>query len=134
LTNSDVSADRPVELLGQLVGALSKQRQALAESDWSALNEVIPQLQDVVFSISQYPGGIEGLRAELAGLSEELRSGVNESLEAAAVDRKASAELIKINLQRFYALRSIHAVSASEDTYGQDSLSPRPGLKLSTRV
>jgi hypothetical protein len=125
---------QPVELIGQLVGALSKQRQALADSDWSALNAVIPQLQDVVFSISQYPGGIEGLRSELAGLSEDLKSSVSQTLEAAAVDRKASAELIKINLQRFNALKSIHAVSADEDTYGQDTLSPRPGLKLSTRV
>lgn len=134
MTNDNPLNQRALNLAEALVGALSKQRQALAVSDWTALSEAVPQLQEAVYSISGFPGGIEGLREELSSLSAGERNQLEQWFAAAAVDRKTASELIKINLQRFNALKSFHAVSASDDTYGLDSLAPRPGLKVSTHV
>lgn len=123
-----------IGLLGDLVKALSNQRQALVGSDWRSLAEVIPRLQDVVSAISNFPGGIEGVRGELSKVDPTTREELDGLLASASVDRKTATELIRINLQRYNALRSIHSLSDEQDTYGQDATSPRPGLKLSTRV
>lgn len=123
-----------LSLVSKLVAAMAEQREALASSDWAALSAAVPQLQTVVWSISQFPGGVEGLRNELSNMSDDRRETLKATLQAAAVDRRTSAELIKINLQRFSALRSIYALSEADDVYGQHAASTRPGLKLSTRV
>lgn len=132
--NDNANQRTATSLLGDLTLALAKQRQALTMNDWKSLADVIPRLQDVVSAISHFPGGVNGVREALRSIEPEARRELDGLLEAAAVDRRASTELIKINLQRFYALKSIYAVSQFQDTYGQEASSPPPGMRVSTRV
>lgn len=123
----------PLEILQAFAVNLALQRQALAERNWVALSEVVPKLQQSMSLVQAYPGGAAGLRERLASMTSENNE-VSSLLEHATSDRLMSAELIRMNIHRLNALKSLFEHGAVDNSDTGQLNAGSPGSILSTRV
>lgn len=123
-----------VEFIVFVGECMANQRASIEKGDWQQLNHVVPKLQEALLVISRFPGGLEGLRERLENLPDDQRQRINHLMEAASVDRRVAAELIKINLHRFSALKALHENTVSDETYGSEHRAIKPGSRLSARA
>jgi hypothetical protein len=113
---------------------LALQREAIATKDWTALAEIIPNLQHAMSLVQNYPGGVSSLRADLSKLTSQGETQVADLLQDAAADRLAAAELIRININRLNALKALLEHGAVDHTETGQVNRGSPGSLLSRRV
>lgn len=124
----------PLEILQQFASHLASQRAAIAEGNWTALADVVPKLQHAMNLVQAYPGGATGLRSALRKLNQADERCISNVLEEAAADRLAAAELIRINLNRITALKSMWEHAALDASDLEQSNAGIPGRFLSRHV
>lgn len=124
----------PLEILQIFASNLAVQRAAIAEGNWTALAEVVPKLQQAMNLVQAFPGGAAGLRHALGKLNSADEGRISNVLEEAAADRLAAAELIRINLNRITALKSMWEHAALDASELEQSNAGIPGRLLSRHV
>jgi len=122
------------ELILSLAHLVGEQRTAMQRSDWVDLERVLLQMRSVMDKIQASRGGAEGFRTQLQDLAPQERARVDDVLYEANVDRQISAELIRLNLHRFNALRAMRAHAEGVDGYDRDGRAIAHGVRLSTRA
>lgn len=127
----DVSA---LEILQTFATNLAMQREAIAQRNWAGLAEIIPKLQHAMSLVQAFPGGSAGLRAELSVMAAQNDNRVSKLLEDASSDRLVAAELIRVNVNRLNALRSLFENGALDHTESGQFTTGSPGSLLSRRV
>ncbi|HAB46808.1 MAG: hypothetical protein EBV01_12320 [Betaproteobacteria bacterium] len=133
-STSDSEALRIAATVDLLSEALAEQRQSITASNWSRLDKVLPLLGKAVSEVESFPGGETGFKDAIERLSFESRQEIEGKLLRANEDRLVAAELIRINLWRANAIRTLQMQADSSDGYGPSSMRVAPGSKLSARA
>ncbi|NDD11199.1 MAG: hypothetical protein EB072_00790 [Betaproteobacteria bacterium] len=128
------SGQAATEIIRVFASSLAVQRKAIADRNWDALAAVVPKLQEAMVRVKAFPGGAEGLKWSLSSLGQDHHLGINALLEEAASERLAAAELIRVNIQRLNAIKSLleHGELAGAET-GQ-VIQGSPGKLVSKRA
>ena len=113
---------------------LALQREAIDQRNWAGLAEVVPKLQHAMGLVQSYPGGPAGLRANLTSIASTSGSCIADLLERASSDRMAAAELIRVNVNRLNALKSLLEHGAFDNSESGQFTTGSPGVLLSKRV
>ena len=127
----ETKASQAVELIAD---ALAKQRECVAGADWNRLEKVLPLLNEAVSAVEAFPGREDGLRAYIADLPGDRRSELEGRLLKAAEDRVVTSELIRLNLWRLNAIRTLQLQADVSDSYGNSHSRVTPGSRLSARA
>jgi hypothetical protein len=126
--------DDAMRLLFDFSEAIAHQREALAKRDWGKLQVSIQSLQEAMQQIASFPGGAEGVRRQLAASEEAVRESADRLIEKVSIERRSSAELIRLQLQRLQALQTMTSLSEETATYTESGASGGQGNRLSTWV
>ncbi|NBO81854.1 MAG: hypothetical protein EBU75_03245 [Betaproteobacteria bacterium] len=124
----------PLSLLFDFSEAIAHQREALAKRDWLKLQNSIRTLQQAMHQIASFPGGAEGLRHQLLASDGQERQTADRLIEKVMVERRSSAELIRLQLQRFQALQAMTSLGEDAATYTETGGGQGRGSRLSTWV
>jgi hypothetical protein len=138
----EMTADLPIEqhqgdamrLLFDFSEAIAHQREALAKRDWAKLQQSIQALQQAMHQIASFPGGAEGVRHQLVASEGGAREIADRLIEKVAIERRSSAELIRLQLQRFQALQTMTSLDEESATYNESGTSKGRIGRLSTWV
>ena len=84
----------------------------------------IDAAQSALDQIAAFPGGLDGLRAQIDQGPEEERLRLREILLAAATDHKINGELIRIASQKNAALQALLAQESASATYSDRGMVP----------
>jgi hypothetical protein len=137
-----MTADLPIKqhqgdamrLLFDFSEAIAHQREALAKRDWAKLQQSIHALQQAMHQIASFPGGAEGVRHQLVASEGEARETADRLIEKVAIERRSSAELIRLQLQRLQALHTMTSLDEETTTYSESGTSKGRIGRLSTWV
>lgn len=117
-----------------MADALALQRECVADADWNRLEKVLPLLSKAVSAVEAFPGQEGGLRAFIADLPSEKRLEFEGRLVKAAEDRAVTSELIRLNLWRLNAIRTLQLQADAGGSYGSSHSRITPGSRLSARA
>jgi len=123
-----------MRLLFDFSEAISQQREALASRDSAKLQLSIKGLQHAMHQIANFPGGAEGVRSQLVATEGQARVSADRLIEKVSVERRSSAELIRLQLQRLQALQAMTALQGETATYSESGAINSKGGRLSTWV
>lgn len=137
-----ISTDLPIEknlgdamcLLFTFSEAISMQRDALARRDWVKLQQSIQALQQAMHQIASFPGGPEGMRSQLNASAGDTREAADLLIQKVVIDRRSSAELIRLQLQRLQALQLMTSLESDDGTYTESGNNKGRSGRLSTWV
>ncbi|NDA83107.1 MAG: hypothetical protein EBY01_08675 [Actinobacteria bacterium] len=136
-----MTTTEPTEQKGDAIGllfdfseAIAHQREALAKRDWPKLQHSIRALQQAMHQIASFPGGAEGVRSQLITSEGQARKTADRLIEKVMTERRSSAELIRLQLQRIQALQTMTALEADTATYTETGANKGRGGRLSTWV
>jgi len=130
--SNDQSQRGALRLLFDFSEAISCQREALALRDWTKLQGSIQALQVAMSQIANFPGGAEGVRQQLLETEGKTKDAANQLIEKVMIERKSSAELIRLQLQRLQALKTITALEEDSATYTESGANKGKSIHLST--
>lgn len=123
-----------MRLLFDFSEAISNQREALAKRDWVKLQHSIQSLQQAMQQIASFPGGAEGVRNQLVSSEGHARKVADRLIEKVMIERRSSAELIRLQLQRLQALQTMTSLDEESTTYTESGTSKGRISRLSTWV
>jgi hypothetical protein len=123
-----------MRLLFDFSEAIAHQREALAKRDWVKLQRSIQALQHAMHQIASFPGGAEGVRHQLVASEGEAREAADRLIEKVAIERRSSAELIRLQLQRLQALQAMTSLDDDAGTYTESGATKGRSGRLSTWV
>jgi len=123
-----------MRLLFDFSEAIAQQREALAKRDWAKLQQSIQVLQHAMHQIASFPGGAEGVRHQLVASEGEAREAADRLIEKVAIERRSSAELIRLQLHRLQALQTMTSLDEESATYTESGTSKGRVGRLSTWV
>ena len=133
-TGSDPAPKPAVALVLSLAQLVAEQKASMQSSDWDSLERVLSEMRAVMDAVLASEGGVPGLRRELEQLAAPERDRIDHILREASTDRLVSAELIRLNLHRFNALRAMRAHADGVDGYGKDGRGVAHRMRLSARA
>jgi len=123
-----------MRLLFDFSEAISNQREALAKRDWVKLQHSIQSLQQAMQQIASFRGGAEGVRNQLVSSEGQARKVADRLIEKVMIERRSSAELIRLQLQRLQALQTMTSLDEESATYTESGTSKGRIGRLSTWV
>jgi len=123
-----------MRLLFDFSEAIALQREALAGRDWAKLQQSIHALQQAMQHISSFPGGAEGVRKQLLASEGTARETADHLIERVMIERRSSAELIRLQLQRLQALQTMTSFEEDAGLYSETGATKGRGGRLSTWV
>jgi hypothetical protein len=123
-----------IRLLFDFSEAVALQREALVGRDWTKLQQSIQSLQHAMQQISSFPGGAEGVREQLLASEGVVRERADQLIERVTIERRSSAELIRLQLQRLQALQTMTSFEEDAGLYSETGATKGRGGRLSTWV